>query len=123
MYMCMYLYVYVPVCVYSRKLEHHGFASEQRTMCVCVCVCMCIHVHIYIHNTCTSTCIYTCMFIQEEMGTSWMRFGTEDDGITYWFNFQKRKLYTDPQYKHILNLDLEERAAGYLCIYVYIYIR
>lgn len=40
-----------------------------------------------------------------------MRFGTEDEGTYYWFNFQNRKLYTDPQYKHILHLELEVRAS------------
>lgn len=51
--------------------------------------------------------------VEEDMGTPWMRFSTEQDGIYYWFNFQNRKLYTDPQYKHILELELEERAKDF----------
>jgi hypothetical protein len=47
--------------------------------------------------------------IQMDMGTPWLRFGTEDEGTYYWFHFQTRKLYTDPQYKHILSLELDER--------------
>jgi hypothetical protein len=52
--------------------------------------------------------------IEEDMGTPWMRFATEDggEGMMYWFNFQIRKLYTEPQYKHILELELEERAEA-----------
>ena len=52
--------------------------------------------------------------IEEDMGTPWMRFTTEDggEGMIYWFNFQIRKLYTEPQYKHILAMELEERAEA-----------
>ena len=52
--------------------------------------------------------------IEEDMGSPWMRFTTETsvgDGVVYWFNFKIRKLFTDPQYKHVLELELEERAA------------
>ena len=45
----------------------------------------------------------------------WMRFGTEDEGTYYWFNFQNRKLYTDPQYKHILHLELAQSPLSRSC--------
>jgi len=41
-----------------------------------------------------------------------MRFGTQDEDTYYWFNFKNRKLYTDPQYKHILHLELEVRLRS-----------
>ena len=50
--------------------------------------------------------------VEEDLGSPWMRFEAEAaDGLCYWFNFKIRKLYSDRQYKHILNLELEDRAA------------
>ena len=53
---------------------------------------------------------------EDDMGTPWMRFEVEGgEGVCYWYNFTgctsgKGKLYTELQYKHILELELEERA-------------
>ena len=60
------------------------------------------------------------------MQIQWMRFGTQDEDIHYWFNFKNRKLYTDPQYKHILHLELEVRlhsAAIFLLLRLYPFCR
>lgn len=43
------------------------------------------------------------------MGNFWMRFTTDDEDEVFWYNFADRKLFTDPQYNHILAMGLQDK--------------